>query len=141
MIAVSPQTATALRAAMTRLLDGQPERCDGALTIANLAREAGVSRATANRDTSLIAAFRQAIRSTSTTSDGTPAALRERIRRLESDLAARKRDEHAELVRLRQTVHVLAQHVQALTLDNEALRQSLAAEGRLRTLPTSHTHS
>ena len=43
MSAVSPATAAALEEAMQRLLEGRPARTDGALTIANLAREAGVS--------------------------------------------------------------------------------------------------
>ncbi len=37
---VSPATETKLRAAMQRLLDGTPQRTDGALTKENLAREA-----------------------------------------------------------------------------------------------------
>lgn len=50
-----PKSEAALRAAMARLLDGRPERTDGALTVSNLAREAGVSRATANRAVDLLA--------------------------------------------------------------------------------------
>jgi len=55
-----PKSEAALRAAMARLLDGRPEHTDRALTIANLAREAGVSRATANRAADLLAKFRAA---------------------------------------------------------------------------------
>jgi hypothetical protein len=46
---VSPATETMLRAAMQRLLNGTPQHTDGALTKENLAREAGVSHATARR--------------------------------------------------------------------------------------------
>lgn len=46
---VSPATEQRLRQAMQRLLDGRPEHCDGALTKANLAREAGTSPATLYR--------------------------------------------------------------------------------------------
>ncbi len=51
----------ALSAAMDRLLEGKPVKSDGRLTIANLAREAGVSRATANRATNILTKFRQAV--------------------------------------------------------------------------------
>ena len=60
MTALGPKSQAALRAAMKRLLDGRPERTDGALTVANLAREAGVSRATANRAGDLLAELRAA---------------------------------------------------------------------------------
>ncbi|MGW7542587.1 hypothetical protein ACWGKQ_15960 [Streptomyces sp. NPDC054770] len=40
---------------MTRLLAGQPQHTDGALTKENLAREAGVSHATAHRATDVLA--------------------------------------------------------------------------------------
>ena len=46
---VSPTTEEALRAALARLAAGNAMQTDGRLTVANLAREAGVSRATANR--------------------------------------------------------------------------------------------
>lgn len=61
MIPVSTATELALRAAMSRLLDGKPEQTDGRLTIANLAAEAGVSRATANRASKVLEAFRHAV--------------------------------------------------------------------------------
>jgi hypothetical protein len=66
----------------------------------------------------------------------TPAALRSRIRKLDAELAARDRAERDETLRLKATVAVLAQHVQALTLDNDALRQALAVRGDIRTLRT-----
>lgn len=46
---VSASTEKALRAALGRLAAGNAMQTDGRLTVANLAREAGVSRATANR--------------------------------------------------------------------------------------------
>jgi hypothetical protein len=55
---VSAETASTLQEAMQRLLEGRPSRTDGALTIANLARKAGVSRATANRASDIIDRFR-----------------------------------------------------------------------------------
>lgn len=53
-MAVSPATEAKLRAAMTRLLAGQPQHTDGALTKENLAREASVSHATVHRATDVL---------------------------------------------------------------------------------------
>lgn len=57
---VSSSTERALRAALTRLVSGGATRTDGLLTVANLAREAGVSRATANRASAILAELREA---------------------------------------------------------------------------------
>ncbi|MFC5203799.1 hypothetical protein [Streptomyces kaempferi] len=54
-MAVSLTSETKLRAAMSRLLAGQPQHTDGALTKENLAREAGVSHATVHRATDILA--------------------------------------------------------------------------------------
>lgn len=58
---VSAATEQALREAMERLLDGRPRVADGRLTVMNLAIEAGVSRATANRAFEVLVAFRHAV--------------------------------------------------------------------------------
>ncbi len=52
---VSPATETKLRAAMQRLLNGTPQRTDGALTKESLAREAAVSHATVHRAETILA--------------------------------------------------------------------------------------
>lgn len=123
MTAVSPMTADALEEAMQRLLEGRPARTDGALTIANLAREAGVSRATANRATAILRQFREHL---STAADADlPDTLRDKIRTPTAQLAELRRSEHQEITDLRSTVSTLAQHVQALTLENHALRTAL----------------
>ncbi|WP_407179689.1 hypothetical protein [Bradyrhizobium sp. STM 3562] len=83
-----PTSAAVLRAAMVRLLDGRPPRTNGALTVANLAREAGVSRATANRAADLLAACRAAEAHQRRSS---PHALKQRIRTLEAALGNRSR--------------------------------------------------
>lgn len=57
---VSTVTALALGEAMARLLDGCPRVTDGRLTVVNLAIEAGVSRATANRASEVLEAFSRA---------------------------------------------------------------------------------
>lgn len=55
MTTVSLATEKKLRDAMQRLLAGKSKRTDGRLTKANLHIEAGVSRATMNRATSVLA--------------------------------------------------------------------------------------
>ncbi|MDY6860233.1 MAG: hypothetical protein SWN98_12955, partial [Pseudomonadota bacterium] len=91
---VSQKTEDALRAAMMRLLEGTSVHTDGCLTVANLAREAGVSRATANRATAVLAEFRAA---EARFRSGSVAGLKERIRELEADLRAARSGEMAEL--------------------------------------------
>ncbi|MER9647966.1 hypothetical protein [Mesorhizobium sp. M0199] len=110
MITLGPKSEAALRAAMTRLLDGRPERTDGALTVSNLAREAGVSRATANRAVDLLAEFRAAEARHRRSS---PQALKERVRSLEAELRAVR---GAGMAELRALTRTLAQHIQVLTL-------------------------
>jgi hypothetical protein len=109
-VPTGPKSEAALRAAMARLLDGRPERTDGALTIANLAREAGVSRATANRAADLLAEFRAAEACQRRSS---PQVLKQRIRTLEAELKAVR---GAEIAELRTLARTLAQHIQMLTL-------------------------
>jgi hypothetical protein len=136
MSALGAKSEAALRAAMARLLDGRPERTDGALTVSNLAREAGVSRATANRAVGLLAEFRAAEARHRRSS---PRALKERVRALEAELRAVRGAETAEL---RGLVRTLAQHIQVLTLQIaerdaviEGLRQELARSGNARVVP------
>ncbi|RXH42701.1 hypothetical protein [Bradyrhizobium zhanjiangense] len=107
---IGSKSEAALRAAMARLLDGRPERTDGALTVANLARESGVSRATANRAVDLLAEFRAAEARQRRSS---PHALKQRIRTLEAELRAVR---GAEMAELRTLTRTLAQHIQMLTL-------------------------
>lgn len=107
---VSHATETALRDAMARLLDERPARTDGRLTVANLAREAGISRATANRAATVLAAYREAV-----------AARRVRGAAPEGgpDLQGEER----------RAAHVRAQHIQvrALQQRQEEQRASRAA--------------
>jgi len=111
-----------LRAALHRLRGGTPIRTSGALTISGLAAEAGVSRATANRATEILSDLAQLRQHQADSSPGhrDDTSLR-------AELATTKRA-HTETVReLRASVDTLAQHVQVLTLENHALRRSLAA--------------
>lgn len=110
---VSQATEEALRAAMRRLLEGVSECTDGRLTIANLAREAGVSRATANRAAAILDEFRTA---EAQFRSGSAAGLKARIRELEAELRlARGR----EMTELRTMIRTLAQKIQALTLHSD----------------------
>lgn len=121
---------------MQRLLDGRAERTDGALTVANLAREAGVSRATANRAGALLAEFRAAEERRRGSS---PRVLKERIRALEAELRAVR---GAEMAELRAFARTLAQHIQVLTLQVaerdaviDGLREELARSPATRVVP------
>lgn len=136
MTAVGPKSEAALRAAMARLLDGRPERTDGALTVSNLAREAGVSRATANRAVDVLAEFRTA---EACRRQSSPLVLKERIRALEAELRAVR---GAEMADLRALARTLAQHIQVLTLQVverdaviEGLREELVRSGNTRVIP------
>jgi hypothetical protein len=113
-----------------------PERTDGALTVANLAREAGVSRATVNRAGDLLAEFRETEASRRQSS---PGALKDRIRVLEAELRAVR---GAEMAELRALARTLAQHIQVLTLQVaerdaviDGLRQELARSGDTKVIP------
>lgn len=106
---------TALRQAMERLLAGRPTLTDGRLTVANLAREAGLSRASVYRAAAILEAFRERVRERSA-HDLTPAARRDRIAALEAELAALQTQARDEQRALRARVHAMAQRIQALTL-------------------------
>ncbi|MEV0869469.1 hypothetical protein AB0I24_16210 [Brachybacterium paraconglomeratum] len=97
--AQQPGSEHKLRAAMERLLAGTAERTDGRLTKANLYREAGVSRATMNRATTVLEEWSrrvegtqprdqeiETLRRTLTEQRAETRRLRERIRELEAQL-------------------------------------------------------
>ena len=128
---VSQAIEEPLRAAMQRLLEGASEPTEGRLTVANLAREAGVSRATANRASAVLAEFRAA---EARFRSGSVAGLKARICELEAELRlARGR----ELAELRATTRTLAQQMQVLTLhcDEQARLISVLKEQLARAAP------
>jgi polyhydroxyalkanoate synthesis regulator phasin len=121
---------------MTRLLEGVPQHTDDRLTISNLAREAGVSRATANRAEAILTEFRSA---EARFRKGSISALKARIRELEAELRTARGGEMADL---RATARTLAQQVQALTLHSveqtaaiTALQEQLAQVGDPKIVP------
>lgn len=112
---VNTNTTAALQTAMKRLLSGKPHRTDGRLTISNLAIEAGVSRATANRATALLAEFRNGVEHLKGRRFS-PRALKGRISDLECQLSGLRQRETAEMKELRMATKIMAQHIQILTL-------------------------
>ncbi|WP_371095156.1 hypothetical protein [Streptomyces sanglieri] len=132
-MSVTPTVRSALIEAMDRLLADTPQRSDGSLTVAALAREAGISRASAYRASEVLELFRQRVDERSSSPD-VPATLRERVRELQGELREVRRARHEEITDLRRSVDTLAQCVQALTLDNERLRAELARHSNLRPL-------
>lgn len=106
-VPVSPSTEQALRAAMQRLLSGAAVRTDGRLTVVNLATEAGVSRATANRAIAVLTEFRSAA-----------ASRRAREVRVEAALAGSREESR--------NAHILAQHIQARALHKKQEEQRAA---------------
>ncbi|MER5658372.1 hypothetical protein ACFWA4_21790 [Streptomyces sp. NPDC060011] len=119
---------------MDRLLVGTPQRSNGSLTVAALAREAGVSRASVYRAGEVLELFRQRVDERSSSPD-VPATLRDRIRELQGELREARRARHEESIDLRRSVDTLAQRVPALALDNERLRAELDRQGTIASLP------
>jgi len=122
---VSPTTERKLRDAMDRLCNGTSQRTNGQLTVSNLAKEAGVSRATANRAEAVLADFHNCTIALAETPEKLPG-LRDQNRVLERRLAQMTTEKNQIIADLQATVALLAQQIQALTLENERLRVSLA---------------
>jgi hypothetical protein len=112
---VSTSTEQALRGALTRLVSGNASRTDGRLTVANLAREAGVSRATANRAPAILAELRE-------------AAEAARLSRSERPHVAQIDAERDQ----RELENVIAQHVQARALLQRASENRRSKLARIR---------
>ena len=120
---VSRTSEQKLRAAMDRLCNGTAQHTDGQLTVSNLAKEAGVGRATANRAEAVLVEFHNRIITLQETPEKLPG-LRDQNRELERRLAQVTAEKNQIIAGLQATVTLLAQQVQALTLENERLRTS-----------------
>src|SRR6266568_6351617 len=132
---VSLITERKLRVAMDHLCNGTSQSTNGQLTVSNLAKEAGVSRATANRAEAVLAEFHNRIIAFQETPEKLPG-LRDQNRELERRLAQVTAEKNQIIADLQATVALLAQQVQALTLENERLRTSAArAVGNVTELP------
>ena len=112
---VSARCGAMLREAMARLVAGRPRVTDGRLTVANLAREAGVGRSTANRAVDVLDAFHKA------------AARVPRPRAPEADTAAVRSRDAAEIADLKATVNQLAQQVQRMAMRDAEQRRAIDA--------------
>lgn len=123
----------AVREAMTRLLEGQPVRSDGKLTIKSLAEEAGVKRwILTHRHQDLQAEFRDRIAAHGT--DPEPVrVLKERI----ETLTAENRRLREQLRETRSTIAMLERHiaVEALEATRSVARPAEDAPPRLRPVP------
>ena len=124
-MAVSQTTERKLRDAMDRLCSGTSQHTDGQLTVSNLAKEAGVSRATANRAEAVLAEFHTRTIALQETPEKLPG-LRDQYRELERRLVQVTTEKNQVIAGLQATVTLLAQQIQALTLENERLRTSAA---------------
>ncbi len=103
----------AIKAATNRLIDGSPERSTGALTILQLAAEAGIKRwVLTHKHTDLAEEFRQRTRS----NHGKPTAAKPLEKRAATAEAANKalRLENAQL---RQQIKIYAQVIHELTIE------------------------
>jgi len=109
---------------MDRLCNGTSQYTNGQLTVSNLAKEAGVSRATANRAEAVLADFHNRTVTLAETSEKLPG-LRDQNRELERRLAQMTTRKNQIIADLQTTVTLLAQQIQALTLENERLRMSM----------------
>jgi hypothetical protein len=112
---VSTSTEGALREALTRLVSGKAFMSEGRLTVANLAREAGVSRATANRAPAILTELREAAETAKLSRPGQP-------RPPQVDVERQWRDRE----------NVIAQHVQVRALLQRADEKRRSKVARLR---------
>ncbi len=132
---VSLTTERKLRVAMDHLCNSTSQRTNGQLTVSNLAKEAGVSRATANRAEAVLADFHNRTIALAETPEKLPG-LRDQNRELVQRLAQMRTEKNQIIADLQATVTLLAQQIQALTLENERLRTSVARSvGNVTELP------
>ena len=132
---VSQATERKLREAMDHLLSGTSQRTDGQLTVSNLAKEAGVSRATANRAEAVLVEFHNRTTAIEETPEKLPG-LRDQNRELEHRLAQVTTEKNQIIADLQASVTLLARQIQALTLENERLRTNAARPiGNVTELP------
>lgn len=124
----------AIKAAMDRLLNGTPAGSTGALSVLQLAVEAGVKRwVLTHKHPDLKAEFERR----RTASNGVPAAFQDLHAQI-TDLQDACRRLRADKTELTERVHVYAQVIHELTAELSQLRQ-LANQGNVIRLPGHHT--
>ena len=120
---ISTDAYAAIEAAMARLLASSDDRAT--LTIARLASEARLSRATLYRAPELLDRFRAALEQRNR--DNTTALpSRDRIGELEAEIATSRGRESDEIRDLRAANRNMAQHIQALSLLVREQEQQIA---------------
>jgi len=128
---VSATTATMLREAAARLLDGKPTKSRSHdLTAINLAREAGVSRATMNRAESIRDQFLADVAALRSASEASHPVVR--LERARADAEETRQKTIDELRFLRTMNEQLANQVQVLSARVTQLDEAL----RRRTTPS-----
>jgi septal ring factor EnvC (AmiA/AmiB activator) len=111
-----------IRAAMQRILDGVPQRSNGALTVVALALEADVPRnALTQRHPDLKNEFYELVSARGATPE-IEAQLRATIGKLKKTIANKNR----ELAQFKTDFPALLRAVNQLTLENQQLREALA---------------
>ncbi|MFF1569896.1 hypothetical protein ACFVY1_41965 [Streptomyces sp. NPDC058293] len=119
---------------MERLFTGRPVRTDGKLTKQNLWREAGVSRATMNRATAVLADWNMHVnQSTANRHDQSQTAEIARLRRQVTD------NRH-ERQRLQDEADAAATVIAALLAENNALREQALARSAV-VIPLDRPHA
>lgn len=119
---ISADTEQCLRAAMARLFDGTAEHTDGALTLANLGREAGISPATVHRATDIKVEFAAEVDRRH--AQETRAQLARRQNRI-GDLQRKLAERNKEIREMREWGNRMAQQIQYLNLRNNSLLREL----------------
>jgi regulator of replication initiation timing len=132
-------TDDALRQAAQRLLSGTPVHSDGALTVKNLAKEAGVARASAYRSP-ILQEFRQAAANHDAL-EPTVTALRHENTALKAELRQLRARHGEEVKELRHDANGLLQLVQALTIQRDTLVRQVAQNASIANLDDRRNHS
>ncbi len=132
---VSLATETKLRAAMQRLLNGTPQRTDGALTKENLAREAAVSHATVHRAETILHEWNTRVDQPAART--VPAAPGDEAI---TSLRAALRDASQKITTLNGRLDALATVTANLYRENQALRAALDHRTQLAPLPDKEGH-
>ncbi|MGW2425671.1 hypothetical protein ACWC0C_41615 [Streptomyces sp. NPDC001709] len=130
---VSPRAEKALREAMERLFTGRPAHTDGKLTKNNLWREAGVSRATMNRATDVLADWDDHI-------GQSPASLHDQRQTQEIADLRRQLNNRQERQQLQDQVDAAATVIAVLLAENTALREQATKQSAV-IIPLDRTHS
>lgn len=138
MTTVSPAAEKKLRDAMQRLLAGKSKRTDGRLIKANLHVEAGVSRATMNRATAIMAEWDATVTADTKPRDPRLAELEATVSKLNRSIT-KLRKSNTELERKNHAaVTVIAElHAQLLAAQGEEPTGTVTPITRRNGLPRS----